>query len=64
MPAGTGGTIGYEKSAELTSTTNGCACVAVLMAMPEELRVKVDTIGMEISTGKPSRHLLGHGRQQ
>ena len=42
------GPFGYEKSAELTSTTDGCACVAVLMAMPEEFRSQVGMEGMEI----------------
>lgn len=40
---------GYEKSSDLTSTTEWVyVCVAVLMAMPEELRVNVDKDGMEI----------------
>ena len=51
------GPFGYEKSAELTTTTNRCACVAVLMAMPEELRMNVDTIDMEI----PIAYTFHHG---
>ena len=35
---------GHQKSEELTSDTVGCACVAVLMAMPEEFRLKVGAL--------------------
>jgi hypothetical protein len=39
---------GCNKSADLTSPTDGCAGVAVLMAMPEGFRVKVGVDGMGI----------------
>ena len=35
---------GHQKSEELTSDTVGCACVAILMAMPEEFRLKVGAL--------------------